>query len=85
MCAVLDEVLFDFAHAHDGVLEHALHEDAFLGVYHLIVGVFEFAVGLHVAEVEFAVVLEPFVVGSFVGDLDEGGGTPLSLRFSSRG
>lgn len=40
MGGVSDDILFEFAHPDDDVVEHLLHEDTFLGVNHLVEGVF---------------------------------------------
>lgn len=62
MGGVAYNILFNFTHADHGVIEHLFHEDSLLGMDHLIVGFFEFAVGIEVSEVECSVVLEPFQI-----------------------
>lgn len=45
MGGVADDILFDLAHPDHGIVEHLFHEYSFLWVYHLIVGLFKFAIG----------------------------------------
>ena len=37
---IAHNVLFDFTHSDHGVVKHLFHEDSFLGMDHLIVGLF---------------------------------------------
>lgn len=84
--AVSDEVLLDLAHANDDIIEHLFHEDPFLRVDHLVVGVFYFSVDVEVAHVEMGIVLEPLEIASFECDLSISMNcTPFSFLFSSRG
>jgi hypothetical protein len=62
MRGVAYNILFNFTHADHGVIKHLFHEDSLLGMDHLIVGFFEFTVGIEVPEVECSVVLEPFQI-----------------------
>lgn len=66
--AVSDDILLDLAHADDHIVQHLPHEGALLGVDHLVEGVLQVAVDLQVAQIQRAVVLEPLVVISLVGD-----------------
>jgi hypothetical protein len=85
MSVVPYDILLDFAHPDNHIIEHFFHDGTLLRVYHLVIGVFEFSVGLKISQVESSVVLEPFIVSSFVIDLHEIMLTPFSFLFSSNG
>ena len=59
---IKDDLLFGFAHADHGGLEHFEEELFLLGVDRLVEGVFEFFVDFDVFYVELGVVLKPLVV-----------------------
>lgn len=69
MSIVPDDILLDFAHPDDHIIEHFFHDGTLLRMYHLVIGVFELSVGLEISQVKSSVVLEPFIVTSLVVDL----------------
>jgi hypothetical protein len=66
MSAVPDDILLDLAHADDHIIKHLSHQDALLRVHHLVEGILQVTIDLQVTQVESPIVLEPFVIGSFV-------------------
>lgn len=68
MGTVADDILLDFAHANYHIVQHLPHEAPLLGVDHLVEGIFQVTVDLQVTQIKRTVILEPFVVISFVSD-----------------
>ena len=58
-----NQIFLHFADAADGAFEHALDEDALLGVHDLIVASFQLAVDIDVLDVQTPQVLEDFIIG----------------------
>ena len=55
------QVLFNFADAANGALQHFFYEDTLLGVHDLIVTFLEFSVNLDVLDVKHSIVRESFL------------------------
>ena len=85
MSGIFDNILLEFTHSNNNIIQHFLHENSFLGVNHLVVSIFKSPVPFEVSKVESSVVLEPLIISAFECDLNKVNSTPLSFLFSSSG
>lgn len=66
--AIANKILLDLQHSHNQILKHFLHEDPFLGVDHVSIGILNPPVRLQISNIEFPIELEPLEVGPLVGE-----------------